>query len=156
MSCPCSAPGRAPRRDDTAGSAGDGPDPARNPVQHLRAVLAADDDVLDPDAESALEVDAGLDAEGDAGPQGLPVARDEVRFLVALEAYAVAHSVQEPRAVTACGDRAPGGRVDGLAPDPGANLVRGGLVRAEHELVDRAVLRARRMGMVGSLHPEGP
>src|SRR6185312_2838929 len=40
---------------------------ARRLVQDVRSGLAADDDVLDARAVLALEIDAGLDAEGHAG-----------------------------------------------------------------------------------------
>ena len=68
---------------------------ARRLVEHDRPVLAADDDVLDPGAVLAREVDPGLDAEGHPGTQRQVVARDDVRVLVPLETDAVPSPMEE-------------------------------------------------------------
>src|SRR6476620_11817467 len=96
--------------DDTAGaqrgrwraalaSAVDDVQPARGLIEHDRAVVAADRDVLDPGAVLAGQVEAGLDAERHAGPQRQLVPGHEVRILVALEADAVSRPMEEALAV---------------------------------------------------------
>jgi len=64
-------------------------------VEHVGALRATDDDVLDPDAVAVREVDARLDAEGDPGTQRLAVAPDQVRLLVDLETDAVTRRMGE-------------------------------------------------------------
>ena len=57
------------------------------------------DDVLDPGAVFADEVDPGLDREGHPLAKRLPVAGDDVGVLVAFEADAVAGPVEEGLAI---------------------------------------------------------
>src|SRR5512132_3614378 len=66
-------------------SARDGVQLARCLVEHVCPALAANDDVLDPRAVSAGQVDARLDAERVPELKRLLVAGDEIRLLVALE-----------------------------------------------------------------------
>ena len=82
-----------------------------------RAVVGDDDDVLDPGAVAAREVDARLDRERHARLEDLGVAGHDVGLLVRLEADAVAGAVDERDAVPAALDDVAGRRVDGLGGD---------------------------------------
>ena len=72
------------------------------------AVVGDDDQVLDPDAELARQVDAGLDRHHFAGREHVLGARRDARPLVDLEADAVAEPVAEALAVAGGVDRARG------------------------------------------------
>ena len=74
-------------------------DIARQRRQDLRAVLAQDDDVFQPDAEAAGQIDAGLDREHHALLQHRLRGRGDVGRLVAIDAHAVAGAVDEVLAV---------------------------------------------------------
>src|SRR3990172_7285768 len=80
---------------------------ARGLVERDRTRRGTYDDVLDPDAVAALDVDAGLDGEGHVGLERQDVAGDQVWILVTLEADAVAGPVEEPLSVTAGRDDRP-------------------------------------------------
>ena len=89
-------------------------------LQVPAAVLGDDDEVLDPHAELARQVDARLDGDDFAGREHVVGARREARPLVDLEADAVAEPVAEVLAVAGLLDHLAGDRVDVLAVDPGA------------------------------------
>src|SRR5579864_7045476 len=84
-------------------------------VERLRTGVVGHDDVLDPGAEAAGQVDAGLDREGVAGRDRLAVPADQVGVLVLLQPDTVAGAVDEVRPVAALLDDAAGHGVDVLA-----------------------------------------
>ena len=65
----------------------------------IGAIRAAHDDVLDPSPVATRQVDPRLHAEGHPSSQELGVAVHEIRILVALQADAVAGSMEEVLAV---------------------------------------------------------
>src|SRR6266545_2616875 len=70
------------------------------PVQRFGATVVAEDrDVFDAHAETARQVDAGLDREGHAWLESLVVAAHEIRMFVPVEADPVSGAVDEPFAV---------------------------------------------------------
>src|SRR4249919_3295040 len=131
--------GRYGRR---TGSAHD-PQLAARVVEPPCAVLGRDDDVFDPYAEPARQVDPGLDREAHAGLDRAGFALDHVRRLVGRETDAVAGAVDEPLAVSGFGDDPAGGAVDVLAGGAGANRLECGLLRAAHDVVHLSLLRGR-------------
>src|SRR6476659_2330970 len=112
----------------------------RQRAEVAQPVLADDDQVLDPDAKAARQVDAGLDG-GDL-PRGEDVvgALREPRALVDLEADPVPERVAEVLAVPGAVDHPAGSAVDVLALDPGGDRLQPGLLGLPHHLVDRARL----------------
>ena len=84
------------------------------------ALVGDDDQVLDPDAELARQVDARLDRHHFPRRQGVLGALREARPLVDLEPDPVAEAVAEAVAVAGGLDQLAGGGVDRLALDAGA------------------------------------
>ena len=77
-----------------------------------------DDQVLDPHAELARQVDAGLDRHHFAGREHVLGALRDARLLVHLEPDAVAEPVAEALAVAGGADQLAGDRVDVLGRRP--------------------------------------
>src|SRR5690606_2136014 len=129
---------------------------ARRGVEAARAVgrvgRERDDDVLDPHAEAAGEVDARLDGEAHAGLDRAVLALDHVRRLVGRGPDPVPGAVHEVLAVPGLDDHGARGPVDVLARRTGAHGVDPGLLRAAHDVVDLALLR--RAGVVRAARDE--
>src|SRR4051812_44513286 len=140
-----------PRPPSQSGSAHDSQLAARV-VEPLCAVLSRDDDVFDPHAEPARQVDAGLDREAHAGLDRAVLALDHVRRLVGRETDAVAGAVDESLAVAGIGDHTPGRAVDVLAGDADADRFDRGLLRAADDLVHLGLLRGRLAHVDGASH----
>ena len=104
------------------------------------AVLGDDDEVLDPDAEAAGDVDAGLDRDDVAGAEHVVGALAEARRLVDLEADAVAEAVAELVAVAAVADDRPRDLVGGGSRHAGADRLQRLALGVADELVDLARL----------------
>src|SRR5262249_19756058 len=100
--------------------------------QHLRpAGLADDDEVLDPDAAAARQVDARLDARDVADGQNLRRLGREPRQFVHVHADAVTQAVPEVRAEALRLDDVASGGV-GIEPaDAGAHGIEPGQLRAQ-------------------------
>ena len=86
-------------------------------VQPLVPVLGDHDDVLDARTPLAVDVHAGLHAEGHARLQRERVTRHDVGLLVHVETDAVSGAVYEPLPQPGRGDRLAGGGVDLLGGD---------------------------------------
>ena len=87
-------------------------------LRTMRAVRAADDDVLDPGPVTSRPGRSRARPRRPSRPQRLVVAGDDVRLLVALEADAVPGPVEERLAVALGLDRPARGRIDRLGRDP--------------------------------------
>ena len=112
------------------------PELARRGVQRLDAVVGDHDDVLDPNAELAVEVDPRFDAERHPGFEHRVIARRRVRRLVHLEADPVPGPVDEPIAEPGGLDHRSGRSVDGLDLDPRADDLRRRALRVRDDRVD--------------------
>src|SRR6185295_6800107 len=125
-------------------------------IEHDRAGVTADRDVLDPGAVLAGQVDAGLDAEGHAGPQPELVPGYEVRILVPLEADAVARPMEEALAVAFGLDRSARRSIDRRAGHAGPDRAGRGFLGAleDGEEVPESLVRSGRR--VTTRDPQGP
>src|SRR5262245_15951829 len=108
---------------------------ARAAVQALDAVVRDRDDVLDPDPEPAVEVDARLDGERHPRLQDGPIALYEVGRLVDLKADPVTGPVDEAVAVPGALDHRSGDPVELLGLDAGADRLDGRRLRFLDDVV---------------------
>jgi len=105
-----------------------------------QAVVAEDRDVFDADAESARDVDAGLDRKCHPGLEPLLVAAHQVRVLVPIEADAVTSAVDEALAVAGLIDHAAGCGVDRCRGGARARGRIAGLLRSPNDVMNAANL----------------
>src|SRR5262245_65022403 len=162
----CGQSGRGPPSTDGTRLARSSPaagplavDHAQGPgrvVQHDGTVGTTDDDVLDPGAIAAREVDPRLDAECHPRAERLVVAGHQVRVLVALEADSVPGPVDERLAIALAVDDVPGGRVDRLGRGARADGPGRGLLRGEQHAEQVTVFLVRPVGVVAAGDPQGP
>ena len=105
------------------------------------AIFRGDDDILDPHADVAGEINPRLDAETVARFQNHFAAADDVRLLVHVHAEPVPGAVHEILAVPGIGDDLPRGGVHRSAGHPGPARPAPSHVRAIHDVVDLLGLR---------------
>src|SRR5437764_2621376 len=118
----------------------------RERAQHIAARFGNDDQVLDPDAELAREVDPRLDRDRVAGLELAFRARGEPRVLMDVQAHPVAEPVAEVLAVPRRLDHLARDGVDGTQAGPRMHSVHGGELRLQHERVDRLRIIAHLAG----------
>ena len=99
----------------------------RRVVQSFTAVVGDGDDILDADAELAVEIDARFDGKHHPRFERLVVPFDDVRWLVHLQAETVARPVDELLAVAGSLDDLPGRGVDLVCTDSRFDGVDAGL-----------------------------
>src|SRR5438132_9672846 len=124
--------------------------------EHLAAVLGHHDEVLDPHAEAAREVDPRLDGDDVARHERVARLRSERRRLVYLEADAVPEPVAVRLAVARSADRRARHLVDVPAGLARPHRLERAPLRVAHELVDarRLVVEltgGERAGAVGAV-----
>ncbi len=112
-------------------------------VQTPSAVFGHRDDVLDADAESPGEINAGLDGEAHARHERLLLAFDHVRRLVSGQSDAVARAMNELLAEASIRDDPSGRPIDLLTAHSGTNRIDTGLLCKPHHLMDLPDLRSR-------------
>src|SRR3954447_2756659 len=119
----------------------DDPQVLRQRRDDLAAVVGDDDEVLDPHADRAGHIDPRLDRDDVARLQRVLPLLGEPRPLVDLEPDPVSEAVAEVLGVARVVDDRARDRVDLPAGRARPHRGEGGLLRAQHEVVDIAVAR---------------